>query len=143
MPGGGSQKPPSHETVDRELHYVHQDGRQVFKYAVRRTYEMTTSLLQAHGFTPEDVALLIAHQANNRILDATGERLGLPDRKIVKNIEHLGNTTAGTIPLALYDAVESGRLKKGDLVLFSSVGAGFTAGASLLRWSELRTDGRT
>ncbi len=142
MPAGGSQKPPSHETVDQELHYVHQDGRQVFKYAVRRTYEMTTGLLQAHGFTPKDVSLLIAHQANVRILDATGERLGLAEHKIVKNIETLGNTTAGTIPLALYDAVENGRLQKGDLVLFSSVGAGYTAGASLLRWSGLRTDGR-
>jgi 3-oxoacyl-[acyl-carrier-protein] synthase-3 len=142
MPGGGSQKPASHETVDRELHYVHQDGRQVFKYAVRRTYEMTTSLLAAHGFTPEDVSLLIAHQANVRILDATGERLGLPEHKIVKNIETFGNTTAATIPLALYDAVETGRLNRGDLILFSSVGAGFTAGASLLRWSGLRTDGR-
>ena len=84
-----------------------------------------------------------ADVARIRILDATGERLGLPEHKIVKNIETLGNTTAGTIPLALYDAVENGRLKKGDLVLFSSVGAGFTAGASLLRWSDLRTDGRT
>jgi 3-oxoacyl-[acyl-carrier-protein] synthase-3 len=127
--------------VDQKLHYVHQDGRQVFKYAVRRTYEMTTSLLEAHGFTSKDVSLFIAHQANVRILDATGERLGLPEHKIVKNIETLGNTTAATIPLALYDAVETGRLKRGDLVLFSSVGAGFTAGASLLRWSGLRTAG--
>ncbi|MGH9322436.1 MAG: beta-ketoacyl-ACP synthase III [Vicinamibacteria bacterium] len=141
MPGGGSQKPASRDSVDRGLHYVHQDGRQVFKYAVRQTYEMTTSLLAAHGFTPGDVALLVAHQANVRILDATGERLGLPEEKIVKNIALFGNTTGGTIPLALYDAVENGRLNQGDLILFSSVGAGFTAGASLLRWSGLRTDG--
>jgi 3-oxoacyl-[acyl-carrier-protein] synthase-3 len=139
MPAGGSQKPASHESVDQKLHYVHQDGKQVFKYAVRRTYEMATSLLAAHGFTAGDVSLLVAHQANVRILDATAERLGLPESKIVKNIESFGNTTAGTIPLALYDAVETGRLEKGDLVLFSSVGAGFTAGASLLRWSGLRT----
>lgn len=141
MPGGGSQHPPTHETVDQKMHYVHQDGRQVFKYAVRRTFETTTSLLAQHGFTPEDVALLIAHQANVRILDATAERLGLPPEKIVKNIERFGNTTAATIPLALYDALEDGRLDKGDLVLFSSVGAGFTAGASLLRWGGLRTGG--
>lgn len=140
MPGGGSQKPPTHETVDNELHYVHQDGRQVFKYAVRRTYETTTTLLAEHGFTPNDVALLIAHQANIRILDATAERLGLPQDRVVKNIDKFGNTTAATIPLALYDAVEAHRLKKGDLVLFSSVGAGFTAGASLLRWGGLRTE---
>jgi 3-oxoacyl-[acyl-carrier-protein] synthase-3 len=141
MPAGGSQRPASHETVNQELHFVHQDGRQVFKYAVRRTYEMTMSLLAAHRFTPEDVSLFIAHQANVRILDATGERLGLPERKIVKNIERFGNTTAATIPLALYDAVEAGRTQPGDLILFSSVGAGFTAGASLLRWGSLRTSG--
>ncbi|HXV63091.1 MAG TPA: beta-ketoacyl-ACP synthase III [Vicinamibacteria bacterium] len=141
MPAGGSAKPASHETVDQNLHFVHQDGRQVFKYAVRKTYETTTSLLAMHGLTADDISLLIAHQANVRILDATAERLGLPPEKIVKNIDKLGNTTAATIPLALYDAVEDQRLHKGDLVLFSSVGAGFTSGASLLRWSGLRTNG--
>jgi 3-oxoacyl-[acyl-carrier-protein] synthase III len=142
MPAGGSRMPATHETVDQEQHYVHQDGRQVFKYAVRRTYDMTTSLLSQHGFTPGDVSLLIAHQANIRILDAAGERLGIPEHKVVKNIDRFGNTTAATIPLALYDAVESGRLEPGNLILFSSVGAGFTAGASLFRWSGLRSDGR-
>ncbi len=141
MPAGGSRLPASHETVDREQHFVHQDGRQVFKYAVRRTFEMTTSLLEQHGFTSADVSLLIAHQANIRILDAAGQKLGLPEHKVVKNIDRLGNTTAATIPLALYDALEAGRLAPGDLILFSSVGAGFTAGASLLRWSGLRTEG--
>lgn len=139
MPGGGSQHPASAETVDQKMHYVHQDGRQVFKYAVRRTYETTTSLLAREGFTPDDVSLLIAHQANLRILDATRERLGLPEDKVVKNIHKFGNTTAATIPLALYDAVEDGRLDRGNLILFSSVGAGFTAGASLFRWGGLRT----
>lgn len=142
MPAGGSRMPATYETVDQELHYVHQDGRQVFKYAVRRTYEMTTTLLEQHGFTSADVSLLIAHQANVRILDAAGDKLGIPEDKVVKNIDRFGNTTAATIPLALYDAVEAGRLERGDLVLFSSVGAGFTAGASLFRWSGLRTDGR-
>jgi 3-oxoacyl-[acyl-carrier-protein] synthase-3 len=142
MPAGGSRKPASAETVEKEEHTVHQDGRQVFKYAVRRTYETTTSLLEQYGFRPADVSLLIAHQANVRILDATAERLGLPEEKIVKNIDKFGNTTAATIPLALYDAVTDGRLAKGDLILFSSVGAGFTAGASLLRWSGLREAGR-
>jgi 3-oxoacyl-[acyl-carrier-protein] synthase-3 len=141
MPGGGSQHPASANTVDQKMHYVHQDGRQVFKYAVRRTYETTTSLLAREGFTPEDVTLLIAHQANVRILDATRERLGLPEEKVVKNIHKFGNTTAGTIPLALYDAVEDGRLPPGSLILFSSVGAGFTAGASLFRWGGLRSGG--
>ncbi|HSF18712.1 MAG TPA: beta-ketoacyl-ACP synthase III [Vicinamibacteria bacterium] len=141
MPAGGSAKPASHETVDQNLHFVHQDGRQVFKYAVRKTYETTTSLLAMHGLTADDISLLIAHQANVRILDATAERLGLPPEKVVKNIDKLGNTTAATIPLALYDVVEDQRLREGDLVLFSSVGAGFTSGASLLRWSGLRTNG--
>jgi 3-oxoacyl-[acyl-carrier-protein] synthase-3 len=141
MPAGGSRRPASRGTVEQNLHYVHQDGRQVFKYAVRRTQETTLSLLTEHGFTADDVALFIAHQANLRILDATGEKLGLPEHKIVKNIQKFGNTTAATIPLALYDAVETSRLQKGDLILFSSVGAGFTAGASLLRWSGLRSGG--
>ena len=139
MPGGGSQNPASDDTVGQKMHYVHQDGRQVFKYAVRRTYETTTSLLNKNGFTPDDVSLLIAHQANVRILDATRERLGLPEEKVVKNIQKFGNTTAATIPLALYDALEAGRLDVGDLILFSSVGAGFTAGASLFRWGGLRS----
>lgn len=138
MPGGGSQHPASGDTVDQKMHYVHQDGRQVFKYAVRRTYETTTSLLAKNDLTPDDVSLLIAHQANIRILDATRERLGLPEEKVVKNIQKFGNTTAATIPLALYDAIEDGRLDNGDLILFSSVGAGFTAGASLFRWGGLR-----
>lgn len=141
MPGGGSRHPATDETIQQKMHYVHQDGRQVFRYAVRRTFETTTTLLTRQGFTPEDISLLIAHQANVRILDAARDRLGLPEEKIVKNIDKFGNTTAATIPLALYDAIEDGRLHQGDLVLFSSVGAGFTAGASLLRWGGLRNGG--
>ena len=141
MPGGGSQHPASEETVEQKMHYVHQDGGKVFKYAVRRTYETTTSLLSKNDLTPDDVSLFIAHQANVRILDATRRRLGLPEEKVVKNIHKFGNTTAATIPLALYDAIEDGRLDKGDLILFSSVGAGYTAGASLFRWSGLRNAG--
>ena len=138
MPGGGSRHPASDETVRKGMHYVHQEGRQVFKYAVRRTYETTTKLLGRFDMTPEDVKLLIAHQANIRILDATAQRLGLPEEKVVKNIHKFGNTTGATIPLALYDAIEDQRLDKGDVILFSSVGAGFTAGASLFRWGGLR-----
>jgi len=138
MPGGGSRNPASDETVQKGMHYVHQEGRQVFKYAVRRTYETTTKLLGRFDMTPEDVTLLIAHQANIRILDATAQRLGLPEEKVVKNIHKFGNTTGATIPLALYDAIEDQRLDKGDIILFSSVGAGFTAGASLFRWGGLR-----
>ena len=138
MPGGGSRHPASDETVQKGMHYVHQEGRQVFKYAVRRTYETTTKLLGRFDMTPDDVKLLIAHQANVRILDATAQRLGLPAEKVVKNIHKFGNTTGATIPLALYDAIEDQRLDKGDVILFSSVGAGFTAGASLFRWGGLR-----
>ncbi len=138
MPGGGSRHPASDETVQKGMHYVHQEGRQVFKYAVRRTYETTTKLLGRFDMTPEDVKLLIAHQANVRILDATAQRLGLPAEKVVKNIHKFGNTTGATIPLALYDAIEDQRLDKGDVILFSSVGAGFTAGASLFRWGGLK-----
>lgn len=134
MPAGGSRLPPSAETVARRLHYVKQDGQQVFKYAVRKMFELCDTLLKRHGFTPEDVKLLIPHQANKRIIMATAERLGLPQDRVVINIENYGNTTAATIPLATRDALEQGRLRRGDLVLFAAVGAGYTAGATLWRW---------
>ena len=135
MPGGGSLHPASHETVDKKMHYVHQDGQQVFKYAVRRMAEMSAHLLERNGFTKEDLALLVPHQANMRIIRATQERLGVADSKVMVNIDRYGNTTAGTIPLGLRDAVEQGRLHKGDLVLLVSVGAGYTTGGVLLRWA--------
>lgn len=135
MPAGGSRLPASEETVAKRLHYVKQDGQQVFKFAVRKMYEICEGLLQRHGFSPAEVKLLIPHQANKRIVLATAERLGLADEQIVLNIEKYGNTTAATIPLATRDAIEDGRLKKGDLVLFAVVGAGYTAAASLWRWA--------
>ena len=135
MPAGGSRLPASVETVEQRLHYVHQDGQQVFKYAVRKMYEICSSLLARNGLSGKDVDLLIPHQANRRIITATAERLDLACDKVVINIERYGNTTAGTIPLATRDAIESGRLKKGDLVLFAAVGAGYTVGASLWRWA--------
>lgn len=135
MPAGGSRLPASAETVAQRLHYVKQDGQQVFKYAVRKMFELCDLLLKRHGYTPEDVKLLIPHQANKRIIMATAERLGLSEDRVVINIDKYGNTTAATIPLATRDAVEQGRLKQGDLVLFAAVGAGYTAGASLWRWS--------
>jgi 3-oxoacyl-[acyl-carrier-protein] synthase-3 len=135
MPAGGSRLPASCDTVAQGLHYVKQDGQQVFKYAVRKMYELCDSLLKRHGYTAEDVKLLIPHQANKRIIMATAERLGLAEDRVVINIDKYGNTTAATIPLATRDAVEQGRLKQGDLVLFAAVGAGYTAGASLWRWS--------
>jgi 3-oxoacyl-[acyl-carrier-protein] synthase-3 len=134
MPAGGSRMPASHETVDQRLHYVKQEGQQVFKFAVRRMSEIATSLLSEHDLTADDVQWMIPHQANKRIITAVSERLGLQDRVIV-NIGDYGNTTAATIPLAARDALESGRLKKGDLVLFAAVGAGYTVGTNLWRWS--------
>jgi 3-oxoacyl-[acyl-carrier-protein] synthase-3 len=135
MPGGGSLHPASHETVDKKMHVIHQDGKNVFKYAVKKMAEMTEKVLAKHGLTGHDVDCFIAHQANRRIITATAERLGLPLEKVIINIDRYGNTTAGTIPLAMQTALEEKRLKKGDLVLLAAVGAGFTAGATLLRWS--------
>jgi 3-oxoacyl-[acyl-carrier-protein] synthase-3 len=135
MPGGGSLHPASPETVEKRMHYVHQEGSQVFKYAVRRMADMSAHLLEKNGFTKDDLALLVPHQANLRIIRATQERLGLDDSKVMVNIDRYGNTTAGTIPLGLRDAVEQGRLKKGDLVLIVTVGAGYTTGGVLLRWA--------
>lgn len=135
MPAGGSRLPASAETVAQRLHYAKQEGQQVFKFAVRKMYELCDNLLRAHGLTPADVDLLIPHQANKRIITATAERLGLPDERVIINLDKYGNTTAGTIPLATEDALAQGRLKRGDLVLFAAVGAGYTAGASLWRWA--------
>jgi 3-oxoacyl-[acyl-carrier-protein] synthase III len=134
MPAGGSRMPASHQTVDDRLHYVKQDGQAVFKFAVRNTGEICERLLTRNNLTGEDLDLFVSHQANKRIILSASEKLGMPEEKVVINIDMFGNTTAATIPLALNDAVESGRLKKGDLILLSSVGAGFTVGSVLLRW---------
>ena len=134
MPAGGSLNPASHDTVDQRLHYVKQDGQTVFKFAVRKTEEIARRLLERNGLTAADLDLFVSHQANRRIIQAATEKLGVAPEKVIINIERFGNTTAATIPLALNDAVASGRLKKGQLVLLASVGAGFTVGAVLLRW---------
>src|SRR5262245_21724618 len=134
MPAGGSKMPASHETVDQRLHFVKQDGAQVFKFAVRMTEEISRRILDRNKLTGADVDLFVSHQANQRIISAAAERLGLGDDKVIINLERYGNTTAATIPLALTDARTQGRLKKGDLVLLASVGAGFTIGSVLLRW---------
>jgi 3-oxoacyl-[acyl-carrier-protein] synthase III len=135
MPGGGSRNPASHETVDKKMHYVHQDGQAVFKYAVRKMAEASEAVLARNGFKGSDVALFVPHQANKRIIMSSADRLGLREEQIIINIDEFGNTTAGTIPLALESARQQGRLKKGDLVLIAAVGAGFTVGATLLRWA--------
>ena len=135
MPGGGSLHPPTHETVEQKMHFVHQDGGAVFKYAVRKMAEFSEKILARNGFTGADVAAFIPHQANKRIIMATAERLGMPLDRVIINIADYGNTTAGTIPLAMQTALDEGKLKKGDLVLLASVGAGYTVGATLLRWA--------
>jgi 3-oxoacyl-[acyl-carrier-protein] synthase III len=134
MPAGGSLRPPSHETVEQRLHYVKQDGHAVFKFAVRKTEEIARRVLERNGLRANDLDLFVSHQANRRIIQSAAERLGVDENKVIINIDRFGNTTAATIPLALNDAVCSGRLKKGDLVLLASVGAGFTVGSVLLRW---------
>jgi 3-oxoacyl-[acyl-carrier-protein] synthase-3 len=135
MPGGGSLHPTSKETIEKKMHYVHQDGQQVFKFAVRKQTELCLRLLDRNGLKGSDIDVFIPHQANLRIINATGERLGLRPESVIVNIDRYGNTTAGTIPLAMSTAIEEGKLKKGSLVLLASVGAGFTVGATLLRWA--------
>ena len=135
MPAGGSRLPASAETIAHRQHFVKQEGQQVFKYAVRKMFELSSALLERNGLSAADIDILIPHQANQRIIDATAERLGLSGDRVMINIGRYGNTTAATLPLATGDAVKSQRLKRGDLVLFATVGAGYTAGAALWRWA--------
>jgi 3-oxoacyl-[acyl-carrier-protein] synthase-3 len=135
MPAGGSLNPATHETVDKKMHYVHQDGQAVFKFAVKKMAEICETLLSRNGLTGKDVDCFIPHQANLRIINATADRVGMDPSRVIVNIDRYGNTTSGTIPLAMHTAIEEGKLKKGDLVLVAAVGAGFTVGATLLRWS--------
>jgi 3-oxoacyl-[acyl-carrier-protein] synthase III len=135
MPAGGSRLPASLDTVQKRQHYVHQEGQQVFKFAVRRMYEVCRDLLARNHVSPNDIAVLIPHQANRRIITACAERLGLDCEKVIINIDRYGNTTSATLPLATRDAVQTGKVKKGDLVLFAAVGAGYTVGANLWRWA--------
>jgi 3-oxoacyl-[acyl-carrier-protein] synthase-3 len=135
MQAGGSALPPSHETIDQRLHCIRQDGQQIFKYAVRKMAEAPQILLARNGLTAGDLDHYVAHQANARIIDAAAQRLGVSPEKVVKNIDRYGNTTAATIPLALGTALDEGSLRKGDLIILTSVGAGLTVGALLLRWS--------
>ncbi len=134
MPAGGSLHPATRDTVDQRLHYVKQEGQTVFKFAVKNTGEVCEKLLKRNNLTGDDLDLFVSHQANKRIILSAAERIGMPIEKVVINIDSFGNTTAATIPLALNDAVTSGRLRKGHLVLLTSVGAGFTVGSVLVRW---------
>jgi len=135
MPGGGSLNPTTHETVERSMHFVHQDGRAVFKYAVQGMAEVSAEILKRNGLTADDIALYVPHQANSRIIDAAVQRIGLPPEKVVLNIDRHANTTGGTIPIGLDEACRARRMRKGDRVLLASFGAGFTWGSLLLRWT--------
>jgi 3-oxoacyl-[acyl-carrier-protein] synthase-3 len=134
MPAGGSLRPASLETVAAREHFLRQNGKVVFKFAVTQMADSITTLLDRHHLTPADIAMVIPHQANQRILDATAERLGLAPGRMASVIARYGNTTAATLPLALEDALLAGKIARGDLVVFVAVGAGFTVGSSLMRW---------
>jgi len=134
LKGGGSLNPSSHETVDKKMHYIYQDGPAVYKFAVRKMAEAAAKVLERNGVAGSELGCFIPHQANKRIITATADRLGMNPERVIVNIEKYGNTSSGTIPLAMETAIEEGKLKKGDLVLLAAVGGGFTVGAALLRW---------
>ncbi len=135
MPGGGSLHPTSQKTVAKKMHFVHQDGRAVFKFAVQGMAEVSAEVLKRNRIKSSEIALFIPHQANIRIIDAAVERMGIPREKVVCNIDRFANTTAATIPIGLAEAYENKRLRKGDYVLMATFGAGFTSGSLLLRWA--------
>ena len=134
MKGGGSLNPPSHETVDKKMHFIFQDGKAVFKVAVKGMADISYEIMQNNKLTAEDVAFLVPHQANLRIIDATAERMGISKDKVMINIDRYGNTTAATIPLCLVEYYRAGKVKKGDKLILSSFGAGYTYGACYLVW---------
>jgi 3-oxoacyl-[acyl-carrier-protein] synthase-3 len=135
MSGGGSLNPPTHETVDKKMHYLFQNGKAVFKVAVVGMADVSYELMQKNNLTSDDIAYLVPHQANKRIIDATGERMGLTKDKVMMNIDKYGNTTAATIPLCLVEYYRDGKLKKGDKIILSAFGAGYTWGSSYLVWA--------
>lgn len=133
QPGGGSLNPTSIETVERRMHFVRQEGKQVFKFAVTNMAEVSAEIMEKNNLTSETVDWLVPHQANLRIIDATAKRMGLPQEKVMINIQKYGNTTAGTLPLCLWDYEK--QLKKGDTLILSAFGGGFTWGAVYLKWA--------
>ena len=135
MKGGGSLNPPTHETVDQNMHVIYQDGKAVFKVAVKGMADISYDLMKKNNLTGEDIAFLVPHQANLRIIDATAERMGISRDKVMINIDKYGNTTAATIPSCLVEYYRDGKIKKGDKLILSAFGAGFTWGASYLVWS--------
>jgi len=133
MKAGGSLRPASHETVDNKEHYIYQEGKTVFKFAVKGMADVSAELLERNNLTGDDIAWLVPHQANLRIIDATAQRMGLPAEKVMININRYGNTTAATIPLCLWEWED--QLKKGDKLVLAAFGGGFTWGATLVEWA--------
>jgi 3-oxoacyl-[acyl-carrier-protein] synthase-3 len=134
IPGGGSRRPPSVETLANRMNFVKMKGSETFRVAVRALEEVAREALTANGLTPEELTLIIPHQANLRILQAVAERLAVPEGKVVINVDRYGNTSAASIPIALDEAVRGGRIKPDDLLLLEAFGAGLTWGAALMRW---------
>ena len=134
MPGGGSLHPTSHETVDKRMHFVKQEGPPVFKYAVRKMAEASLLAVEKAGLRNEDIDLFIPHQANIRIMQSTAKKLKMPLEKLIVTVDQHGNTSAASIPLALDASVRSGKIKKGDTLMLEGVGGGFTWGAVLLNY---------
>jgi 3-oxoacyl-[acyl-carrier-protein] synthase-3 len=135
MKGGGSLNPATHETVDKKLHYIYQDGKAVFKVAVKGMADVSYDIMKKNNLTSDDVAYLVPHQANLRIIDATAERMGISKDKVMINIDRYGNTTAATIPSCITEYYRNGKLKKGDNIILSAFGAGYTWGAIYITWS--------
>ncbi|MEW6425515.1 MAG: beta-ketoacyl-ACP synthase III [Bacillota bacterium] len=134
IPAGGSRLPPSRETVEKKLHYVQMDGKEVFRFAVRAQDDVCAEVLQAAGLTPRDVTLFVPHQANLRIIEGAAKRMGIPMEKVLVTLDKFGNTSAASIPMSLAYAVENGRLQAGDVVLLTGFGAGLTYAGMVLRW---------
>ena len=135
MPAGGSLMPASHETVDKKKHYIYQAGKKIFKYAVTEMSDISLKIMKKNNLKNKDIKLLIPHQANRRIIDAVSKKIGLRDDQVIINIEKYGNTTAGTIPLAMSEAYQKKMMSKGDWIIISTFGAGFTSGSLLLKWA--------
>jgi len=138
VPAGGSLNPASQKTIDNKMHYVYQDGKTVFKFAVKNMADVSKQILDKNKLIGSDIKLFIPHQANKRIIDAAAKRCGIKDEQVLVNINKYGNTTAGTIPIALNEAVESGRLVEGDLLLLAAFGGGFTWGSMLIKWGNAK-----
>jgi len=134
MPGGGSLHGTSHETIDKRMHYIQQDGKTVFKFAVKGMADVSAQIMERNGVDGTDLKLFIPHQANKRIIDAAANRCNISEDKVLINIDRYGNTTAGTIPIGIDEAYENGQLQKGDLLLLAAFGAGFSWGSTLIRW---------